>query len=91
MVLGVCDFLLEWQGQMEPHLDSAVIAVVRGMILDGAKRHPDHGSVSAELMASAVSGAILGAAKEWVQTPNRCSSDEIVETVTALVNPLFSS
>ncbi|HEX4756772.1 MAG TPA: TetR/AcrR family transcriptional regulator [Terracidiphilus sp.] len=90
-VLGVCDFLLEWQRQMEPHLESAVIAVVRRMILEGAKRHAGQGGVSPELIASTVSGAILGAAKEWVGTSNRCSSDEIVETVIKLVTPIFGA
>ncbi len=90
-VLGVCDFLLEWQRQMEPHLESAVIAVVRRMILEGAERHAGQGGVSPELIASTVSGAILGAAKEWVGTSNRCSSDEIVETVLTLVMPIFGT
>src|SRR5579859_6307075 len=74
-VLGVCDFLLEWQKQLEPHLESAVVAVVRGMILEGAKRHPAQGNVSPEMIASTVSGAIFGAAKEWVGTADRCSSE----------------
>src|SRR5271154_4977444 len=39
IVLGVCDYLTvapgkERQGQMEPHMESAVVAVVRHMILD---------------------------------------------------------
>ena len=84
-------FCVEWQKQMEPHLESAVIAVVRRMILEGAKRHGEPGSVSPELIASTVSGAIFGAAKEWVGTPDRCSSDEIVETVIALVTPIFGA
>src|ERR1017187_8728955 len=91
MVLGVCDFLVQWQKQMEPHLESAVIAVVRRMILEGAKRHGEPRGVSPELIASTVSGAIFGAAKEWVGTPDRCSSDEIVETVIALVTPVFGA
>jgi AcrR family transcriptional regulator len=89
MVLGVCDFLLEWQGQMGPYLETAVIAVVRGMILEGAKQHPGPRNISPELIASTVSGAIFGAAKEWAGTPDRCSSEEIVETVLALVSPVF--
>jgi AcrR family transcriptional regulator len=96
MVLGVSDFLLESLGacgerqrQLEPHLEAAVIAVVRRMILEGAKRHAAEGRVSPELISATVSGAIFGAVKEWVRTPNRCSSDEIAETVTKLVSPIF--
>ena len=90
-VLGVCDFLLEWQRQLEPHLELAVIAVVRRMILEGAKRHAGERAVSPEMISSTVSWAILGAAKEWVGTPNRCPSEEIVDTVIKLVAPIFSA
>jgi AcrR family transcriptional regulator len=96
MVLGVCDFLMkspgaedEHQRLMVPHLESAAVAVVRKMILDGLKMHPGLNAVSPEMMASTVSSAVFGAAKEWVRTPNRCSLEEIVETVTRLVTPIF--
>jgi AcrR family transcriptional regulator len=96
MVLGVCDFLAgirglecERQRQMEPHMESAVISVVRGMILEGLQRHPPENGVSSEMMATIVSWAIFGAAKEWVRTPGRCASDEIAETVVELVGSMF--
>jgi|ERR1700722_9226254 len=98
MVLGVCDYLAamprvdcERQLQMEPHMESAVIAVVRRMILYGLKQHPAENAVSPEIIAATVSWAIYGAAKEWVRTPNRCSSETIVETIQALVSPIFTS
>jgi len=98
LVLGVCDYLAgtpglacERQRQMEPHLESAVIGVVRRMILEGLKKHPAGRSVSPEMMATTVSWAVYGAAKEWVRTPNRCPSEEIVDTVVTLVSPIFSA
>jgi AcrR family transcriptional regulator len=98
MVLGVCDYLASMPGvadcerqlQMEPHMESAVIAVVRRMILDGLKRHPSENAASPEIIAATVSWAIYGAAKEWVRTPNRCPSETIVETIQALVSPIFA-
>lgn len=97
MVLGVCDYLAsmprvdcERQRQLEPHMESAVIAVVRRMILDGLKRHPSENAASPEIIAATVSWAIYGAAKEWVRTPNRCPSETIVETIQALVSPIFA-
>ena len=72
-------------------MESAVIAVVRRMILDGMKRHPVEDGASPEIIAATVSWAIYGAAKEWVRTPNRCASETIVETIQALVTPIFSS
>lgn len=98
MVLGVCDFLMkspgaedEHQRLMGPHFESAAVAVVRKMILDGLKMHPGQRAASPEVIASTVSWAIFGAAKEWVRTPNRCSSEEMVETVKRLVSPIFGS
>ena len=98
MVLGVCDYLAsiprvdcERQRQMEPHMEAAVIAVVRRMILDGLKRHQTENGASPEIVAATLSWAIYGAAKEWVRTPQRCSSETIVETIQALVSPIFST
>jgi AcrR family transcriptional regulator len=97
MVQGVCDYLLamprvdcERQRQMEPHMESAVIAVVRRMILEGLKRHPAEHTVPPEILAATVSWAIYGAAKEWLRTPNRCPPETIVETIEALVSPIFA-
>ncbi len=96
IVLGVCDFLAATQGsacqrqrQMEPHLETAVAVVAQRMILDGLKRHDDGSGVSAELRAATVSWAILGAAKEWVRTPDRPSSEEIAGTVVGMVAPIL--
>jgi AcrR family transcriptional regulator len=96
MVLGLCDYLAEAPGmgserqlQMEPHLESAVVAVVRRMILDGLRQNPLKNGVPAEMTAATISSAIYGAVKEWVRTPNRCSTDEMVDIVMTLVFPIF--
>jgi AcrR family transcriptional regulator len=98
IVLGVCDYLAgvkglacERQRQLEPHLESAVIAVVRGMVMVGLKRHPPENGATPEMVATTLSWAIFGAAKEWLRTPERCSSEEIVETVVRLVAPMMLS
>ena len=96
IVLGVCDYLAsmprmecERQRQLEPYLEAAMTAVVRRMILDGSARHPQEGSISPEITAAAVSSAIYGAAKEWVRTPNRVSSEQIAEPVVSLISPIL--
>ncbi len=99
LALGVCDFLADTAGtpcdiqrrRMEPHLELAVITVVRGMILDGLQRHSEGGSVSPEMAAATVSWAIYGGAREWVQTRNRCSSEAASDTVLKLVWPLLAA
>jgi AcrR family transcriptional regulator len=96
IVLGVCDFLAgvprhcsEHPGQMEPHLESAVIAVVRRMLLDGLQRHPSALSAPPELIATTVTWAIYGAAQEWLRTPSRPPSDEVSKTIVSLVSPIL--
>src|SRR5271170_1101486 len=98
IALGVCDYLAslpraecERQRQMEPHMESAIIAVVRGMILDGLKHHPSQDGTPPEIIAATISWAIYGAAKEWLRTPDRRPSEEIVNTIDALVAPIFTS
>jgi AcrR family transcriptional regulator len=97
IILGVCDYLAgmprlecERQRQMEPHLESSVIAVVRRLLLNGLKQHRAASTVPAEMAATTASWAIYGAAKEWVHTPQRCASEEIVEMVMLLVSPILA-
>lgn len=94
MVLAVCDYLVRMRGpnsqrQLDPHMERAIVAVVRGMLIEGLKRHVPERAVAPEMIAAAASWAIYGAAKEWVQTPGRCASDEIAGTMTLLVAPIL--
>jgi AcrR family transcriptional regulator len=96
IVLGVCDFiassqlLSEESGQMEPHMESAIIAVVRRMLLDGLEKHPSNQPISPQMIATTASWAIYGAAKEWAQTPDRPTSHAVVDTISALVSPVLA-
>jgi AcrR family transcriptional regulator len=88
LVLAVCDYLSQMRRDPEPHMESAIIAVVRRILLEGLKAHPPK-AAPPEMIAAAVSWAIYGAAKEWVQTPNRCLSEETAATVVRLVSPML--
>jgi hypothetical protein len=70
-------------------MESAVISVIRQMILQGLTTHEAPRIASPEMIASTVSWAIYGAAKEWARTPGRCAAEEIVDIVVALVSPVF--
>lgn len=94
IILGVCDYLTQTLDdcsarQLEPHLESSVVGVVRRMLLEGMQRHPVPGSVAPEMLASAVGWAIYGAAKEWVRTPNRAASEEMAQTIFILIAPML--
>jgi len=104
IVLGVCDFLSQSLSQladtpcgaihqMPPHMETAIVAVVRRMLLDGLSKRPPASptppTASPELLAATASWAIYGAAREWVQTPNHPPSEEIAATVQRLVAPIL--
>jgi AcrR family transcriptional regulator len=99
IVLGVCDFLAGVPGSgcagprriEEPHLESAIIAVVRHMLLEGFQRHAGGGAASPEMLAAGASWAIYGAAKEWLRTPGRCRSEQAADSVLALIYPMLQS
>ncbi len=96
IVLALCDYLARLQGEgcirrLEPHMESAVIAVVRRTLLEGLKLHPPANGISPEMMAAAISWAIYGAVKEWAQTSGRCTAEELAPTVAMLVSPMFQS
>lgn len=73
-----------------PHLESAVITVVRELILDGFRHHPSSSSVPPELLTTAISCSIYGSTQEWVKTPNRGSSEEMVDIIVKLVSPTLA-
>jgi AcrR family transcriptional regulator len=104
IVLGVCDFLAQSLTQstpipcpsathLPPHMETAIVNVVRGMLLDGLRNHPADPSTpspaSPELLAATAAWAIYGAAREWVRTPNHAPSEEVALTVQRLVAPIL--
>jgi AcrR family transcriptional regulator len=94
LVLAVCDYLTQMQGtdckrQLQPHMESAIIAVVRRILLEGMKQQSPQNAVSPEMIAATASWALYGAAKEWAQTPDRCPSENIADTVMTLVSPVL--
>jgi AcrR family transcriptional regulator len=97
IVLGVCDYLAQTLNHpgsttdrhLEPHLESAIVAVVRHMILDGISRHPSTATLPPAMLAATVGSAVYGAAKEWALTPNRPTSEQIAPAVVTLIAPIL--
>jgi len=94
IVLVVCEYLTRMQGpnckrQLEPHMESAIIAVVRRMLLDGLRQHPSEHEIAPEIIAGTASWAIYGAVKEWAPAANRDTSEDIADKVTMLVSPIL--
>lgn len=95
IVLAVCDFLVEMQGtdcqrHFHPHMESAIISVLRQILLRGlVKEGTLQSNIPPGTRAATASWAIYGAAKEWMQTEDRSSPEEMAELVTKLVLPIL--
>jgi AcrR family transcriptional regulator len=98
MVLAVCEYLFRLRGRQaaggarvwEPHMESAIVAVVRRLLLDGIRKHPSGREIAPEMIAAAASWAIYGAAREWAQAADGPPSEEIANAVVALVAPILN-
>ena len=98
VALGVCYYLQEtaWAGpgsrrHADTPLETAIVAVIRTLVLDGFRHHPPRPGVSAELLSATISWSIYGAAQEWARTPERVPVEEIAETIEKMVTPIFLS
>jgi len=98
IVLAVCDYLSELQKsraskqrQFEAFVEGTVIDQIRVILMDGYKKHPTEGSINPELIAATASWAIYGAAKQWVNNPDRSPSEEFVATAVNLVRPILTA
>ena len=93
IVTGVCDYLATAPGaectRQLPHMEAAVIAVVRRLLLDGMRKHSASDGLPPEMLASTAAWAIYGAAKEWVRTLNRPSVEQASEEIAHMVGPII--
>ena len=69
-------------------MELAIIAVVRGMVVEGLNRYPADWKVSQQMLANTVSWGLYGAARAWVDSPERAPAEEIADGVAGLLAPL---
>ena|ERR1700682_3707166 len=95
IALGVCDYLAETAGcpgqLAKMPLEGSVIPVVENMFRKGATDHAMAPGVDPELLATTAAWAIFGAARSWVQTPDRIPAEEMAGRIEAMVKPIFLS
>ena len=89
IVLALGDYIGKVR-EFRPHLEAALIAVLRRILLDGLHNCGCRAGTTPEMVAAAAAWAIYGAAKEWVQVKDRCPSEEMAEAVVGLVSPVLS-
>jgi AcrR family transcriptional regulator len=100
IVQAACDYLAEshpddaacrQQSAFEPLIDSAITNAIRRVLLEGMHRDPSGLAVPSELIATAASWAIFGAAKEWSLTADRPPAEAIVPVILRLVVPVLQA
>jgi AcrR family transcriptional regulator len=96
IILAVCDYLAELQEsrsskqhQFEAFVEGTVIDQIRVILMDGFNKHPVERNIPPEMIAAAASWAIYGAAKQWVNSPDRIPAEEFVATAASLVTPIL--
>ncbi len=103
IALIVCDFVTDigFDGrrkrrQLEMHVQMAVIATIRQLMIEGSKRYDQAraavlGDRRLSLIATSAAWAICGATNEWARSPDRGSADEVAEAIETIVAPMFSA
>ena len=93
--LGITDFMISMLGtghehepRLDPYMELAIIAVVRGMVMEGLNQYPADWKVSRQTLANIVSWGLYGAARDWMYSPERRPAEEIASGVTGLLAPL---
>jgi AcrR family transcriptional regulator len=98
VILAVCDYLAELQKshsakqhQFEVFVEGTVIDQIRVILLEGSQKHPVERNIPPELIAATASWAIYGAAKQWVNSPDRIPAEDFVATAATMVHPILMS
>ena len=93
IALGVCDYLAETTGcpsqLTKMPLEGSIIPVIEGMFLEGASHHPAQPGVDRALLGTTAAWAIFGAARRWLQMPDRIPAEEMAAKIEAMVKPIF--
>jgi AcrR family transcriptional regulator len=91
IALGVCDYLADsCPAQLaKTSLEGSIILVVENMFREGFADHPAAPGTDRELLATTAAWAIFGAARRWLQTPDRGPAEEMASTIAAMVKPIL--
>lgn len=87
-VLATYDYLAA-QRRLEPHMEQAIVAVVRRILLEGFEKEPPRLGAPTPMVAAAAAGALYAAVKEWQQTPGHGQPEELAATVAMLLMPML--
>lgn len=93
IALGVCDYLAETTGcpsqLTRMPLEGSIIPVVEGIFLEGVAHRSAQPGVDPAMLGSTAAWAIFGAARRWLQTPDRIPAEQMAAKIEAMVKPIF--
>jgi AcrR family transcriptional regulator len=93
IALGVCDYLAETTGcptqLARMPLQISIIPVVEDMFKQGLALHVLEPGVDAGLLATTAAWAVFGAARRWLQAPNRIPAEEMAARIEIMVSPVL--
>jgi len=93
IALGVCDYLAENAGcptqLARIPLEDSIIPVIEEMFKDGISRHGLAPGADAAMLATTAAWAVFGAARRWLQTPDRIPAEEMAAKVETMVSPVM--
>jgi AcrR family transcriptional regulator len=100
IILAVCDYLTQShtgktecdrQSAFEPLMESAIIAAIRRVLMEGMPKADLAPLLTPEMIATTASWAIYGAVKEWFKTPGHPPAEEAVPSILQLVLPILQT
>lgn len=100
LILATCDYLThthagrpacQRQSAFEPLIEAAVTATIRRVLMAGMPKFASASGPAPEMIATTASWAIYGAIKEWFNSPNHASAEEVIPLILQLVVPILQS